>query len=314
MANCQKQFDTFCAEISLTSGKKSRMTTSKNALRERIRQYFKENHPEYVPKFFIQGSYKMGSAIRTKDDICDLDDGIYFFRSPDVTATTLQGWVWDAVYGYTSTDPEHRKKCIRKLFVNDYEIDYPVYYKIDDHEYMIAVKNEGWEESDPKAVVTWFNSEKDRNGLVVRIVKDLKAWCDYKRHRMPNGLAMTILAVNAKNKIVLNDREDITLRDILKEIRRALGQKFECIVPAVPNDDLFANYDESRKNNFLNNLDLFIADADEALKETNELKATKLWRKHLGDRFPLGEDKEEMRSAIVGAAAVGARTSFPYGK
>jgi len=314
MANCHKLFDTFCSEISLTSGKKSKMTTSKNALRARIREYFKDNHPEYVPKFFIQGSYKMGSAIRKKDDICDLDDGIYFFRSPDVTATTLQGWVWDAVYGYTSTDPEHRKKCIRKLFVNDYEIDYPVYYKIDDQEYMIAVKNIGWEESDPKGVVTWFNKAKDRNGMLVRIVKDLKAWCDFKRQKMPSGLAMTILAVNAKEKIVLNDREDISLRDILKEIKRALNTKFECIVPAAPKDDLFENYDETRKSNFLDNLDKFIADADEALKESNELKASKLWRKQLGDRFPLGEDKNQTQSAILGTVATGAKTSYPYGR
>ncbi|RZL53346.1 MAG: hypothetical protein EOO93_21055, partial [Pedobacter sp.] len=79
MSNTSKLFTQFQNEISLSSGKKSRMTTSKNALRERIRKFFKEHHSEYIPKFFIQGSYKMGSAIRTKDDVCDLDDGIYFF-------------------------------------------------------------------------------------------------------------------------------------------------------------------------------------------------------------------------------------------
>jgi hypothetical protein len=314
MANCQKLFDDYCTAISLTAGKNSKMTTSKNALRERIRKYFKDNHPAYTPKFFIQGSYKMGSAIRTWDDICDLDDGIYFFREPDVSATTLQGWVWDAVYGYTSTDPEHRKKCIRKLFVNDYEIDYPVYYKIDGLEYQLAVKNTGWEDSDPKAVVTWFNKQKDTKGMLVRIVKDLKAWCDYKRHKMPSGLAMTILAADAKAKIVLNDREDITLRDVLKEINRALQTKFACVVPAVPNDDLFADYNDTRKCNFLDNLDQFIADADAALKEPNELRASKLWRKHLGERFPLGEDKNEAAAATLGAVIAGARTSKPYGR
>ncbi|WP_256009787.1 hypothetical protein [Desertivirga xinjiangensis] len=80
---------------------------------------------------------------------------------------------------------------------------------------MIAVKNVGREESDPKAVVTWFNKAKDRNGMLVQIVKDLKAWCDFKRNKMPSGLAMAILAVNAKEEIVLNEREDISLRDIL---------------------------------------------------------------------------------------------------
>jgi len=82
----------------------------------------------------------MKTSIRTKDDICDLDDGVYFFRSPDVSATTLQTWIKNAVDEYTSEKPEHRSKCIRNIFANDYEIDIPVYYKIDDQEYQLAIK------------------------------------------------------------------------------------------------------------------------------------------------------------------------------
>lgn len=313
MADCQNLFDLFQDEICLKSEKKSRMTISKNSLRERIRKYFKANHPDYVPKFYIQGSYKMGSVIRTKDDICDLDDGVYFFQEPDVSGTTLQGWVWDAVYGYTSTDPQHRKKCIRKVFSSDYEIDYPCYFKVENQEYKIAVKDGDWEDSDPKAVVKWFNEQKDSNGMLIRIVKDLKGWCDYKRNKMPSGLAMTILAANAKAKIVLNNSEDISLRDILKEIKKALNIKFECVVPAVPNDDLFENYDETRKNNFLTALDDFIRDADSALKEDNQLNASLLWRRHLGDRFPKGEDKIAEKSATSIAVTLGASTSNPWG-
>jgi hypothetical protein len=289
------------------------MTTSKDGLRERIRKHFKEHHPEYVPKFYIQGSYKMKTGIRTKDDICDLDDGVYFFRTPDVSATTLQNWVWDAVNGYTSTSPEHRKKCIRNIFSGDYEIDIPVYYKIDGKEYQLAVKNNGWEDSDPKALIDWFNDNKDTNGKIIKVIKELKAWCDQKRNKMPSGLAMTILAINAKGKIVLNDRDDILLTDVLREIKKALAQKFECIVPVTPKDDLFADYDTTRKNNFLNNLDSFLADAEAALKEPNQLKASRLWQKHLGTRFPDGEDKNEQTNSSA-ATTSGAALSRPWGK
>src|SRR5690606_4204604 len=236
MANCHHLFGEFTAEISLTSNKKTKMTTSKDGLRERIRKYFKEHHPEYVPKFYIQGSYKMKTGFRTKDDICDLDDGVYFFRTPDVSATTLQNWIWDAVNGYTSTIPEHRKKCIRNIFSGDYEIDIPVYFKVNGKEYQLAVKNNGWEDSDPKAFIDWFNDNKDVNGKMIKAIKELKAWCDHKRNKMPSGLAMTILAMNAKEKIVLNDRDDILLTDIIREIKKALAQKFECIVPVTPKD------------------------------------------------------------------------------
>lgn len=310
MADCNNLFQTYNGKISVTQGKTDKMTNSKTALRDRIIKYFKQHHPTYKPKFYIQGSFKMKTGIRTKDDICDLDDGVYFFREPDVSATTLQGWVWDAVNGYTATTPEHRKKCIRNVFSGDYEIDHPVYYKIDGKEYQLAIKNTGWEDSDPKAVVDWFNGEKDKDGKVLRIVKYLKAWCDHKRNKMPNGLAMTILAVNAKNKIVLNDRDDILLTDILREIKKAVNNKFECIVPAVPGDDLFENYDDTRERNFTSNLADFLTDAEAALKEENQLKASRLWQKHLGNRFPDGEDKST--SVRQTAAAVGAATSNPW--
>ncbi len=313
MANCHELFQQYHSKICIGGKKKERMINSKSGLRDRIRKWFKDNHPDYVPKFYIQGSHKMKNGIRTGEDICDLDDGIYFFREPDVTATTLQGWVWEAVNGYTDTTPEHRKKCIRSIFACDYEVDHPVYYKIDGQCYKIAIKNTGFENSDPKAMVDWFNKKKDKDGKLVRHTMYLKGWCDNHDRKMPPGLAMTILASNAKEKIVLNDRDDITIRDILKEIKKALDIKFECIVPAAPNDDLFANYDEERKNNFLAALQEFIEDAEKALKEENQLKACKLWQNHLGSRFPDGEDKKEQTdSKIYTTVATGASTSKPW--
>jgi hypothetical protein len=313
MANCHDLFQDYQCEISIGKTKNERLMNSKNGLRSRIRNWFKENHPDYVPKFYIQGSYKMKTGIRTKDDICDLDDGIYFFREPDVTSTTLQTWIWNAVNGYTSTTPEHHKKCIRSIFSGDYEIDHPVYYKTDGQNYRLAVKNNGFEDSDPKEMIDWFNQRKDINGRLTRQIKYLKAWCDNIRNKMPNGLAMTILATNAKSKIVLNERDDITLKDILKEIKKAVASKFECIVPSVPNDDLFADYDDTRKSNFLNALDDFIVDADEALREDNQVTASKLWRKHLGNRFPEGKNENSEAKSIYHSTIIsGAIKSNPW--
>ena len=312
MANCHNLFQTFNGEISIGSAKNTRVTNSKDSVRKRIRKWFKENHPDYVPKFYIQGSKKMKTAIRTKDDICDLDDGVYFFREPDVTSTTLQGWVWDAVNGYTNTTPEHRKKCIRSIFEKDYEIDHPVYYKVDGKEYRLAIKNSGWRDDDPKAMVDWFNGKKDKEGRLVRLVMYDKGWCDNIRSYMPSGLAITILVSNALDKITLNERDDISLRDVLNEIKKTLEKKFECIVPVTPKDNLFAHFDETRQKNFLTALTNFLDDANKALRDENQLKASKLWQKHLGDRFPDGEDKKE-ESKLKSSVAAGALTSNPWG-
>lgn len=313
MANCHNLFQEYTTEISIPKAKKDKMSGSKDGLRKRIREDFKKNHPEYEPKFHIQGSAspKMRTGIRTKDDICDLDDGVYFLRQPDVTATTLQTWIKDAVKGYTDTDPEHRKKCIRNIFVNDYEIDQPVYYKVNGMNCQLAVKDTGWEDSDPKALIDWFHKRKDKNGQLVKIVKDLKGWCDNIRNKMPSGLAMTILAVNAKANITFNsDRDDITLRDTLENIKAWLDIKFECIVPVVPGDDLFKDYDKARKDNFMTALQNFIDDAKAAINEDSEKAASKLWKKHLGNRFPDGNDDDESKNDSAASLAALKRTAI----
>ncbi len=297
MADLHSLFGVFHTNIRITSTKKNKLKASKEVLRTKIIDYFAEHHPEYVPKFRIQGSYKMGSAIRTKDDTCDLDDGVYFLREPDVSPTKLQSWVYDAVENHTKKQVQ-RKKCISVLyFDNDveiYNIDLPVYYKLDGEAPHLAVKDGSWAQSDPKEMTEWFVVKKKKKDQVAKIVRYLKAWCDHVREKMPSGLAMTILACNAIDNVSWYDkRDDVTLKNMLKEIKRVLKIKFECVVPAVPNDDLFANYDDAKKQSILQRLDDFITDAEAALEEKNELKASRLWQKHLSERFPEGEDKNQ---------------------
>lgn len=291
MANCTKLFKDYNDNLTISATKKNRLKESKRILRERIRKYFKDNHPDYVPEFYIQGSYKMKTTIVTKDDDCDLDDGVYFKREVGVAGTTLQKWVKEAFTDATSSDPQHRKKCVRVIYASDYHIDFPVYYFQDDWEHpRLAVKDEDLQESDPKEVVDWFVGAKDSSGQLVRIVKFLKGWGDFKRNKMPSGLAMCILA---EKNIKYNDRDDVAMKETLEAIKESLNNSFECIVSGTPYDDLFSEYDDARKNNFLSNLDAFIKDAIKAVEEEpNQLRASKLWRKHFGDKFPLGADED----------------------
>ncbi len=289
MANCNGLILNYSNNLNISKKKKNKLKDSKDFLRGKIRDYFKKHHPDYIPEFYIQGSYKMKTTILTKDNECDLDDGVYFKRDIGVTGTTLQKWVKKALKDITSIPTEHRKKCVRVRYKAEYHIDFPIYYFPDDSEYpLLAVKDEDLQESDPKELVEWYNWEKDKEGQLNRIVRYLKGWGDNKRNKMPNGLAMTILV--AEN-IQYNDRDDIALKKTLIKIQKTLDENFECIVPATPYDDLFEDYDSIRMNNFLDNLDSFVDDATEAVEnESNQIKASRLWRKHLGDKFPLGQD------------------------
>jgi len=279
--------------------------TSRDNLRDAIRKHFKEKHNEYAPKFRGQGSYSLGTMIRTKNDMCDLDNGVYFFPKPKETPTTMQNWVWDAVENATSEKPQHRSRCIRVIYKGDYHIDLPVYYKEsetnDNENPHLAVKNSEWSKSDPKEFNTWFKNQKDKEGQLVKTVRYLKAWCDNKTNKMPNGLTMTVLACR---NIKYNDRDDICLRDTLKAIKSSLNISWTCKMPTTPQDDLLLNY-SGDKDYFFKSIDAFIEDATKAIEtETNQLKASKLWQKHLGSYFPDGEDKDvdKQANALVGIA------------
>jgi len=311
MANTHNLFQKFNSDLQITSTKRNKMITSRDNLREKTRKYFDKEHSNYVPKFYIQGSYKMGTMIRKKDDTCDLDDGVYFTDNPDnVTCATLQTWVKNAVDG-TTDDIQHRKKCITVNYKSDYNIDLPVYLfnkDNDDHPFL-AVKNDDWREDDPKEMVTAFNDKKDNKGQLLKIVRYLKAWGDHKKQTMPSGLAMTILAMD---NFITDDRDDVSMKFTLIEIEKTLKKKFECIVPATPKDNIFAAYDNTKKQNFLGNLANFITDSKKAVdEENNHLKASKLWQKHLGNRFPDGENKDE-ENVKAKSVAVVAGTSKPY--
>lgn len=291
MANLDLLFRHFDNELNVLKNKKDSMISSRNHLRTKIKNHFSVNHAGYNPEFFIQGSYKLNTMIRTKDDTCDMDDGIYFKNNPDnVNGATLQQWVKEAVEGTTDTTPTHKKKCIRVDYKAGYNIDLPVMVfddKKDEHP-NLAVKNSEFQKDDPKEFVTYFKD--NRTEQLVRIVKYLKSWCDYKRQEMPSGLAMTILSLEHHQE---NDRDDIAMKFVLIEMEKALKKRFECIMPTTPKDNLFSDYSEEEKQNFMNNLSLFIEDAKKAIDEKNKLKASNLWKKHLGDRFPDGEDVDE---------------------
>lgn len=305
MANLNTLFSNFNRELSITETKETRMISSKNNLRNCIRKYFKNTHPAYYPSFYIQGSYKLRTIIRTKEDKCDLDDGVYFVSNPEnVTGTTLQKWVKEAVDGITGSTPIHKKKCIRVDYSAGYNIDLPIFVFDKEKELHpnLAVKDSDFQKDDPKEFVDYFRQHK--TDQMVRVIKYLKAWCDNKRENMPSGLVMTVLALNYYEQ---NDRDDISLRYTLSSIEDALKKNFECIMPTTPNDNLFADYSDVQKKNFMDNLSAFIIDAKKAIEEKNKRKASQYWKRHLGERFPEGDDVYENvnpsnLSSIIGSS------------
>ena len=286
MANTHYHFLKFEQNISLTPVKKAKLIASRKALQDRIVNYFRMYTNLPVPKFYIQGSYKMKTMILSKDGTYDVDLGIYFLTNPIVTAFTVQNYVAAAVKGHTYGGAEHREKCIRVKYSGDFDIDLPVYYKtIYDTNPYLATKTI-WQKSDPKELCDWFEKQrklKDKTGQLLRLIKYFKAWANTRTRKMPSGIAFTVWVANNYKP---NDRDDIAFYETAKAIRNSLFWSVTCINPATPYDDLTSKLDSMQKRNFLNEFDSLITNADLALRESYLFSALTIWGNQLGNKFP----------------------------
>jgi hypothetical protein len=330
MANCNEHFQDYNDEIKLTDARRKSLKRSRKELRNKVRKWFKENKPnEIQPKFNGQGSFPMDTIInplpRTVTEngqevtklYYDVDDGIYFEGNDDVenrhSATTYHNWIYDAVKGHTSTDPIDKDTCVRTIFSDGHNIDQPVYYKQGDVP-ELAHKKKGYIVSDPKAFMDWFNDKAEEQPQLRLLTRYGKGWCDLKDFenpgkQMPCGLIITILI--AENAVYRTDRDDIAIKETLINIQSTLQKNFVCYRPTAPaGENLLNGY--KYKDYFMQCLSDFIDDSKKALQEKNIRKSTELWRKHLSNRFPLGEDKDDTSSSSAGLASIIPSTTRPY--
>lgn len=330
MANCNDHFKEFNEKIRLTDARRKSLKASRKELRNRVRTWFRENKPdEPQPKFSGQGSMLMDVIINPiprrvkKGDeekivlYYDVDDGIYFVGEKDAkdrsSPAAYHDWVYQAVKGHTDQDPIDKNACIRTLFADGHNIDQPIYYKKGDVP-ELAHKRDGWIPSDPKAFADWFNEKAAKEPQLRLLVRYGKSWFDKREFEdesksMPSGMILTILFV--ENAVYRKDRDDIALKETLMVVHSKLQREFVCFRPTTPKgENLLKNY--AHKDYFMKCLADFIDDAKKALQEKNFRKSTELWRKHLSDRFPLGEDKDDTSNSSNGLGSIIPPTTKPY--
>ena len=305
MANCHKIFLKFNNSIALTSDRKKTLRTSRDAVREKIRKYFREKQNGFTPKFHGQGSFMMNTIIEPSDGEFDIDDGIYFQveKEPSYRVSTFHQWIYEAINSHTKEKPSDRNTCVRLIYAGQYHIDLPIYYVIQGQNPYLAHKTEGWIKSDPREFIKWFNKKADSNGQLKRIVRYLKAWSDHRKGDLPSGLIFSILATN---HIVFDERDDIALHKTLRNIKFHLGLNFACYRPTTPAyENLLENYSETNKKYLLTQLDNFIRSAEKALsEETNQEDACKAWQQHFGrDRFPC-ESSEKLTDSFANKSLI----------
>lgn len=334
MAVLNKEYNKFDKEIKLNENRKESLKTSRRELRKKIKKWFKDNKPNQIqPKFGSQGSFEMNTTINPIVEYdsdgnllrkYDLDDGVYFiYKSEDDTKqsiNTWHDWIFKATENHTGKDSIKKTTCVRVVFADGHHIDIPIYYK-EDNTIELAHKSKGWLESDPKEFYEWFNEKKKTRSRLEAIVRCLKAWRNFRENKntnlkLPSGFELTILATN---NYVDADNLDEAFRETVKVIDMELNRYngFKCVRPTTPSgENVFEDYSDTRKTNFLSALKSLKEDCIKASEEKNFKKASEiLIDNQFGARFPKGEDKDEQSksSTLKKSLSSAIITPKPYG-
>jgi hypothetical protein len=272
--------------LSLTSSRRKRLTAAKKAVENTIKDYFRHDKRIVVPNFFIQGSYKMKTMIVKKDNTYDVDLGVSFNSIPDIEAKTLQKNVLRAVQYHTQGGSSHKEKCIRVNYQGEFNIDLPVYFIDKNSNISYLATKSGWEASDPKELIKWFDENNGKESQLQRIIKYLKAWSVYHKYKMPSGIALSVWAAK---KYYSHRRDDIALYNTLINIKESFFWKVKCTNPASPGDDLIAKLKPEQKSRFKSEFKRLINDLDEAIESDDLYDAIKILKHHFGKRFELWE-------------------------
>lgn len=312
MANCDSLFRIFYSKITLNESKQEDLRSAREALRSRIRTYFKEELKEATPFFRGQGSFYMKTIINPRPgEKYDIDDGIYLQNLPLQksnwpTARTAHNWIYNAVKGHTGNDPIDKGACIRVIYAEDYHVDLAIYGISGETAYLAEKNEEKWLESDPRAFIDWFQQGVDDKGdQLRRVVCYLKAWADNQPGKMLKGIAVTISAVNNFESSPFDD--ECLIKSVAR-ISGSLKKERQINKPVVPYENLLAKWTKEELNGFIDKLDIFVLNGKKALEENNKSRAAKIWVNEFGDRFP------ELESDKLAESAIERWFKFPYEK
>lgn len=291
VSNCHEVFQTFNLYLNIPSSKRQLLIQSRQAIENKLKEYFKSKGTGEVPKTWIQGSYKLGTIIRTKNDTCDVDMGLYFFIKPSIEPATLLQNVNRALNDHTTGARSIKRKCVRVNYSNNFHIDIPIYYRDQiKNKQWLATKEYGWEESDPKLFWDWFKHKTAGKPQLIRVIRYAKAWLNNYSvktgRKAPSGLALTIWYI--KN-FVPHQRDDASFfyssLKLLEQLSGHVGV-WDCRMPVRPQDDLIIRTDEFQRRNFKEGLKQMLGAATGAVTADSKDEAAQIWKAIFGKWFP----------------------------
>ena len=291
MANMNKAFSDFDGKIKLTKSRKDLILTSRDAIRGKIRSFFSEELKLKQPKFKMQGSFTINTALNPIiNNEVDVDDGVYLqhITDNDKWPTPLEAhqYILDALKGHTQDGCEDKSSCVRVRYRNFYHLDLPIYIMRDDCAYLAQTKQNEWQNSDSKEFKDWFyrNRTDEQVGRIVRYLKD---WRDNRDLKF-TSIELTILAI--ENFSFQDNRDDLSLLYTLDSINIKI-QSRKVKKPVSPFENLWDGLSEGEKDKRIKLLNDLTVDVKSAIDNKSEHRSSLILREQFGDRFPLLKDE-----------------------
>lgn len=218
MYDFSKEFLKFHDEhVRLSNNQRNDMKNRREANLKRIRHGLEYRHKPKIVEAINQGGYAQKSMVQPpeldKESRYDIDLGVVFNADATVGARTTRGWVRDAIAQVASGmkyTPDSKKKCVRVIYADGYQCDFPVFRRRlygTEFIYELAA-GDYWEESDPRSMNNWVEAQVSRrspgtagNYQLRRIIRLGKFYCKTHSARLhlkfPSGLVATALFVEA---------------------------------------------------------------------------------------------------------------------
>ncbi len=279
-----------------------------------------------IVKFIDQGSYKINTTIKSKDNIYDRDVAVILELDPDTydDPVEIKKIVRDILTIENQRYPLIKEPCVTVTYTEEseekYHIDMPIYAQDDNDDIFLGrgkefanEENKIWEPADPEGLNDYFTEKlKDDDGKQLRrIIRYLKKWKSEKYsnsendNEIPPSIALTLLAceyfeakkieskyddLEALYYIVYKIFEEFVINNELfsDEIQSV---EMTCNLPVIPYSDVLIKMKQSDNNVYLIKFYKRILKFKTALKNAIDSEfdheAAEYIQKELGEEFEI---------------------------
>jgi len=301
MADCNSEFSQFLEKIQLGKTKIENLRTSRDALRERIKTYYKDKN-ENIPDFVGQGSFKAHTCINQKDEDYDIDDGVYLNHLPEnkddwPKTETFHDEIVEAVKGHTDLPMKDKTACVRVQYKKEYHVDLAIYGEFEKKIYLARKGNDQWEENNPKLFTEWILGKVKSHGEQLRnVIKYIKKWAYYNGwNDSISGFFITILVGNQFSPVA--ERDDLALYNTLVNITDYLRINRKIIRPVVPMKNMTESFSDVEMDTMISRFEKFRNKARDAVTGVKKKDAQEAWMSLFGDDFPKFVEENQINNS-----------------